>query len=55
VRSERLLFKLGNDISLAYDVTSDGQKFLLAKHQGNDASMPVTLVVNWLDELKKDK
>lgn len=54
VRNERVLFKLESDI-YDYHVTNDGQKFLFNRPHLNDASMPVTLVVNWLEELKKDQ
>ena len=40
----------GRDI---YDVTDDGQRFLVASPGGEDNSSPVTLVVNWPAEQKK--
>ena len=57
---ERPLFQFGSFIGFGitrslYDVSSDGQKFLVETTQGDVFSVPVTLVVNWLDELKKDK
>lgn len=55
---ERPLFQFGSFIGFGitrgfYDVSSDGQKFLVETTQGDVFSVPVTLVVNWLDELKK--
>ena len=57
---ERPLFQFGSFIGFGitrslYDVSSDGHKFLVETTQGDVFSVPVTLVVNWLDELKKDK
>jgi len=36
-----------------YDVTSDGQKFLVESSPGYELSMRLTLVVNWIGEIKK--
>ena len=36
-----------------YDVTRDGQRFLVELNQGNEVSIPVTLVVNWPGEIGK--
>jgi serine/threonine protein kinase len=36
-----------------YDVTTDGQRFLVATPGGEEISSPITLVVNWNAELKK--
>lgn len=36
-----------------YDVTRDGQRFLEELNQGNEISIPVTLVVNWPGEIKR--
>ncbi len=55
VGAERMLFTLPNEWSGGYDVTSDGQRFLCSKQEANDSPMPVTLVVNWLEELKGNK
>jgi len=40
----------GRDI---YDVTGDGQRFLVASPVSEESSSPVTLVVNWTAEIKK--
>ena len=40
----------GRDI---YDVTGDGQRFLVASPGGEENSSPITLVVNWPAEVKK--
>jgi Tol biopolymer transport system component/predicted Ser/Thr protein kinase len=36
-----------------YDVSSDGQKFLVANLTSEEASQPITLVLNWTSELRK--
>jgi hypothetical protein len=36
-----------------YDVTRDGQRFLVELYQGNEISIPLTLVVNWPGEILK--
>ena len=52
-----LLFVFRNVVGIGgrdvYDVTSDGQKFLVESLPGNELSMPITLVVNWMGEIKK--
>lgn len=40
----------GRDI---YDVTGDGQRFLVASPGGEESSSPITLVVNWPVEVKR--
>ena len=40
-------------IGSIYDVSSDGQKFLVANLTSEEASQPITLVLNWTAELKK--
>jgi hypothetical protein len=37
------------------NVTNDGQKILVLRAKRNDSSLPMTLVVNWLEDLKKAK
>jgi len=37
----------------AYDVTSDGKKFLVAEPIAASGVQPVTLVTNWLAAVKK--
>ncbi|MGH9580686.1 MAG: hypothetical protein ACRD2R_06820, partial [Terriglobales bacterium] len=37
----------------AYDVTSDGQRFLVNTHVEAQASAPLTLVINWPAGVKK--
>ena len=54
--SERPLFRInpyGGDRWDIYDVTGDGQRFLVAKPGGANSSLPLTLVVNWPGEIKK--
>ena len=36
-----------------YDVTRDGKKFLLNGTVSNETDTPLTLVTNWLSEIKK--
>jgi Tol biopolymer transport system component len=36
-----------------YDVSPDGQRFLVTKYVGVDQSPPIILVENWLEELKR--
>jgi Tol biopolymer transport system component len=61
VGAEQTLFPFGSSLSFfgntrsLFDVTRDGQKFLVETLQGDDFDMPVTLVVNWLEEQKKEK
>lgn len=56
VGAVRALFQItpfggaGRDI---YDVTGDGQRFLVATPGSEEISSPVTLVVNWTAEVKK--
>ena len=38
---------------LAYDVTQDGQRFLINTHVKNGETQPMTVVLNWDAELKK--
>ena len=56
VGAVRELFKLsglGIVPGYLYDVTSDGQKFLLVQDLVHTSTAPLTLVVNWDAELKK--
>jgi eukaryotic-like serine/threonine-protein kinase len=39
--------------SIGYDVTADGQRFLMAAPPKNSAASPITVVVNWIEQLKK--
>ena len=41
------------DNPVPYDVTRDGLRFLIEESAGNEASIPLTAVVNWQAELKK--
>ena len=36
-----------------YDVSADGQRFLLAHPLEESASVPITVIVNWPELLKK--
>ena len=54
--SVKPLFQIGNLLHgtrSLYDVTADGQRFLVETIQGNENSAPLTLVVNWPGEVKK--
>ncbi|HWA35846.1 MAG TPA: hypothetical protein VG737_17005 [Cyclobacteriaceae bacterium] len=44
---------IGTSVRDLYDVTRDGQRFLVELNQDSQMSMPITLVVNWPPELKK--
>ena len=37
----------------AYDVSADGQRFLVNTFEEETTSAPITVVVNWTAELKK--
>ncbi|HEV2063816.1 MAG TPA: hypothetical protein VGS00_04635, partial [Thermoanaerobaculia bacterium] len=39
--------------SLYYDASADGQRFLIVTPVGGQATLPLTLVVNWAADLKK--
>ena len=54
--SGRTLFKvvaLGGALRDIYDVTGDGQRFLVAGPEDANSSSPFSLVVNWQAEVKK--
>jgi len=36
-----------------YDVTADGQRFLVSMAQDQQISAPLTLVLNWTADLKR--
>jgi dipeptidyl aminopeptidase/acylaminoacyl peptidase len=40
-------------VGAVYDASSDGQKFLVANLTSEEASPPITLVLNWTAELKR--
>ncbi len=43
----------GNLITPYYSVTRDGQRFLLATTQESESVAPLTVVLNWMTEIKK--
>jgi eukaryotic-like serine/threonine-protein kinase len=43
----------GSNARDLYDVSQDGQRFLVELPQGNEVSIPLTLVVNWPGEILK--
>jgi hypothetical protein len=50
----KVLFQ--NDVTLGYpyDVSADGQRFLIISNRsGQAAPEPLTVVLNWLEELKR--
>ena len=56
VGAARVLFDVrpGNPTSgYQYDVTSDGQRFLVNISVDQKASSPITVVINWTADLKK--
>ena len=38
---------------VAYDVAQDGQRFLINTHVKNDEIQPMSVLLNWVAELKK--
>lgn len=40
-------------IGVFYDVSTDGQRFVIATLQSEEVSPPLTLVLNWTADLKK--
>ncbi len=40
-------------IGVPYDVSADGQRFVIATLQSEEVSPPLTLVLNWTADLKK--
>lgn len=58
-RAQRPLFQTGLNLRQGgqlvrdYDVTSDGQRFLLPQPVGDTGDIPITVIVNWPQLLKK--
>ena len=49
----KVLFTLpGNVVRRSYAVTGDGRRFLIGKPADESIGEPITVVLNWLDELK---
>ena len=49
----KVLFAVpGNAFRRSYAVTGDGRRFLIGKPVDESINEPITLVLNWLDELK---
>jgi eukaryotic-like serine/threonine-protein kinase len=46
-------FNSGNLAGANYDVTVDGRRFVMVAHTQPDRSMPINLVTNWWEELKR--
>ena len=54
VGAAKALFPVpGNVVHRSYAVTGDGRRFLIGKPVDENASEPITVVLNWLDELKQ--
>ena len=50
----KVLFPLpGIGVRRSYAVTGDGRRFLIGKPVDENISQPITMVLNWLDELKQ--
>jgi dipeptidyl aminopeptidase/acylaminoacyl peptidase len=47
------LFRIDPAVEHAYDVTSDGQRFLVNTNVTRAESLPITVVVNWTASLKR--
>jgi len=39
----------------SYDVSADGQRFLVSTLIGEEASPPLTVVMNWMEALKTNR
>jgi serine/threonine protein kinase/dipeptidyl aminopeptidase/acylaminoacyl peptidase len=50
----KVLFPLpGNVVRRSYAVTGDGRRFLIGKPVDENTSEPITVVINWLEDLKQ--
>ena len=47
--------RLRNDPTRHYDVSADGQRFLVNMPLGEETSLPITLVQNWTVLLRQGK
>ncbi len=47
------LFKIGSILEGDYDVTADGQRFLINSSVAGAQSLPFTVVLNWTTHLKR--
>jgi dipeptidyl aminopeptidase/acylaminoacyl peptidase len=45
--------RLGSRRTMGYDVTPDGSQFLMVLENERRDALPVVVVLNWLDELKR--
>jgi Tol biopolymer transport system component len=51
--ASKALFPIpGNIVRRSYAVSADGRRFLIGKPVSEDRSEPITVVLNWIDELK---
>src|SRR5262249_104764 len=46
-------FNTWASIDMPYDVSADGQRFLINEHHEPDKRTPTTVIVNWSHELAK--
>ena len=46
-------FIRSSEVGRQYDVTSDGQRFVMIKDLGRDTPRPSMIVRGWADELKR--
>ena len=44
--------RLGGGRTLAYDVSADGNRFLLVVPEQRSGAQPTVVVINWFEELK---
>jgi hypothetical protein len=51
--SPRTLFELPQGTGLGWDVSADGERFLINVPVIKSSSVPLTLVVNWVASLEK--
>ena len=47
------LFKLDSINDIRYDVSPDGQRFLISTRERGAVSTPFTIVLNWTSDLKR--
>lgn len=53
VGKERLLFDGGYPAALGYDVTPNGDRFLMVKAVDRPGVLPILVITNFFDELRR--
>jgi hypothetical protein len=49
----RPLFTVGPDIATDFDVSPDGQRFLMIRSESSSRPTEIRLVLNWFEDLKR--